>query len=131
GLEKATESMYNNTDMLHRAHVIFIKIDVYRVEKFISHKILCEKLRATCQVRYTKHVTVEEQVARFLHILARNVKIRSVSFFYHQSGETISRHFHAVLRAIILLGEKFLRQPSATIISPVILHNNIFYPYFM
>ncbi|XP_057760838.1 uncharacterized protein LOC130981251 [Arachis stenosperma] len=56
---------------------------------------LCEKLRATRQVRDTKHVTVEEQVARFLYIVAHNVKTRTVSFFYHRSGETVSRHFHA------------------------------------
>ncbi|XLT03427.1 hypothetical protein HN51_052778, partial [Arachis hypogaea] len=91
---------------------------------------LCEKLRATRQVRDTKHVTVEEQVARFLYIIAHNVKTRTVSFFYHRSGETVSRHFHAVLRAIILLEDEFLRQPSASIISPAILHNHRFYPYF-
>ncbi|XLR57374.1 hypothetical protein S83_008046, partial [Arachis hypogaea] len=97
----------------------------------------------TCQVRDTKHVTVEEQVARFLYIIAHNVKIRTVSFFYHRFGETVSRHFHTVLRAIILLGivlfypvlgnkcsleDEFLRQPSATIISLAILHNHRFYP---
>ncbi|XP_025686021.2 protein ANTAGONIST OF LIKE HETEROCHROMATIN PROTEIN 1-like [Arachis hypogaea] len=91
---------------------------------------LCEKLRATCQVRDTKYVTVEEQVARFLYIIAHNVKTRTVSFFYHRSGETVSRHFHAVLRAIILLEDEFLRQPSASIVSPAILHNHRFYPYF-
>ncbi|XP_015956311.1 uncharacterized protein LOC107480660 [Arachis duranensis] len=91
---------------------------------------LCEKLRATRQVRDTKHVTVEEQVARFLYIIAHNVKTRTVSFFYHRSGETVSRHFHAVLRAIILLEDEFLRQPSASIVSPAILHNHRFYPYF-
>ncbi|XLR37505.1 hypothetical protein HN51_024254, partial [Arachis hypogaea] len=91
---------------------------------------LCEKLRATRQVRDTKHVTVEEQVARFLYIVAHNVKTRTVSFFYHRSGETVSRHFHTVLRAIILLEDEFLRQPSASIVSPEILHNHRFYPYF-
>ncbi|XLS60422.1 hypothetical protein HN51_014650 [Arachis hypogaea] len=62
---------------------------------------LCEKLRATCQMRDTKHVIVEEQVAKFLYIIAHNVKTRIVSFFYHRSGETVSRHFHAVLWIII------------------------------
>ena len=61
---------------------------------------LCEKLRATGRVKDTVHVTVEEQVARFLHIIAHNVKNRTISFFFHRSRETISRQFHAVLRAI-------------------------------
>ncbi|XP_072078164.1 uncharacterized protein [Arachis hypogaea] len=91
---------------------------------------LCEKLRATRQVRDTKHVTVEEQVARFLYIIAHNVKTRTVSFFYHRSGETVSCHFHAVLQTIILLEDEFLRQPSTSIISPAILHDHRFYPYF-
>ncbi|XP_057745356.1 uncharacterized protein LOC130963240 [Arachis stenosperma] len=91
---------------------------------------LCEKLRATRQLRDTKHVTVEEQVARFLYIVAHNVKTRTISFFYHWFGETVSRHFHAVLSAIIVLEDEFLRKPSASIISPMILHNHRFYPYF-
>ncbi|XLR33697.1 hypothetical protein S83_061597, partial [Arachis hypogaea] len=51
-------------------------------------------------------------------------------FFYHRSGEIISRHLHVVLQAIILLEEEFLRQPSATVTFLVILHNHRFYPYF-
>ncbi|XLU81741.1 hypothetical protein S245_005161, partial [Arachis hypogaea] len=88
------------------------------------------KLRTTCQVRDTKHVTIEEQVFRFLYIIAHNIKIRTISFFYHRSGEIVSRHFDAVLWTIILLEEDFFQQPSATIISPAILHNHKFYPYF-
>ncbi|XLU45799.1 hypothetical protein S245_040613, partial [Arachis hypogaea] len=122
GLEKTTEIMHNNTDMLHRAHLSETHRyrDILRMgrDAFLQ---LCEKLRATCQVRDTKHVTVEEQVARFLYIIAHNIKIRT---------KTVSRHFHTVLWTIILLEEEFFRQPSATIISPAILHNHRFYPYF-
>ncbi|XLR19086.1 hypothetical protein S83_046998, partial [Arachis hypogaea] len=66
---------------------------------------LCAKLRATGHVKDTIHVTVEEQVARFLYIIGHNVKNRTISFFFHRSGETISRNFHAVLRAVISLEE--------------------------
>ncbi|XLR08197.1 hypothetical protein HN51_063095, partial [Arachis hypogaea] len=81
---------------------------------------LCTKLRATGHVKDTIYVTVEEQVARFLYIIAHNVKNRTISFFFHRSGETINRNFHAVLRA----------QPSGTTIPSEILHSNRFYPYF-
>nr|KYP62003.1 hypothetical protein KK1_016518 [Cajanus cajan] len=57
---------------------------------------LCERVRATGLVKDAFRSTVEEQVAKFLHIIGHNVKNRSVSFFFHRSGETVSRHFHNV-----------------------------------
>ncbi|KAK2402996.1 hypothetical protein QL285_052472 [Trifolium repens] len=71
--------------------------------------LLCHKLRGTGYVKDTVRSTVEEQVAKFLHINAKNC---TVSFFFHRSGETVSRHFHNVLRAIISLEDEFLVQPS-------------------
>ncbi|KAL2327743.1 hypothetical protein Fmac_021170 [Flemingia macrophylla] len=73
---------------------------------------LCERVRATTLVKDAFRSTVEEQVAKFLHIVGHNVKNRSVSFFFHRSGETVSRHFHNVLNAIIMLEGEFLVQPS-------------------
>ena len=56
--------------------------------------------------------SVEEQVAKFLYILAQNERIRTVSFFFRRSNETISHHFHNVLRAVIYLEDRFLLQPN-------------------
>ncbi|XLR61234.1 hypothetical protein HN51_004501, partial [Arachis hypogaea] len=60
---------------------------------------LCQKLRRTGRVKDSTCSTVEEQVTKFLHIIGHNVKTRTMSFFFHRSGETISRHFHNVLHA--------------------------------
>ncbi|CAJ2655852.1 unnamed protein product [Trifolium pratense] len=49
---------------------------------------LCEKLRSTGIVKDSTKATIEEQVAKFLHIVGHNVKNRTVSFFFHRSGET-------------------------------------------
>ncbi|XP_020965846.1 protein ALP1-like [Arachis ipaensis] len=73
---------------------------------------LCQKLRGTGRVKDSTRSTVEEQVAKFLHIIGHNVKTRTMSFFFHRSGETISRHFHNVLHAILSLEGDFFRQPS-------------------
>ena len=74
---------------------------------------------------------MEEQLARFLHILAHNVKNRTVNFFFRRSGETISRHFHQVLRAVIQLENVFLVQLDGSTIPPEILNSEgRFYPYF-
>ncbi|QHN77705.1 putative nuclease HARBI1 isoform [Arachis hypogaea] len=91
---------------------------------------LCEKLRSTGHVKDTIHVTLEEQVARFLYIIAYNVKNKTISFFFHRSGETKCRNFYAVLRVVISLEKEFLQQPSGTTISSEILHSNRFYRYF-
>lgn len=92
--------------------------------------LLCQKLRGTGIVKDTLRSTVEEQVAKFLHIIGHNVRNRTVSFFFHRSGETISRHFHNVLRAIISLQAEFLVQPTGRDVPPEILNNSRFYPFF-
>ncbi|CAI0425131.1 unnamed protein product, partial [Linum tenue] len=76
--------------------------------------------------------TVEEQVARFLSILAQTGgKYRNLAFYYHRSIGTISKHFHNVLRAVISLALQFLNQPSATTpVSSVIGSNSRFFLYF-
>lgn len=72
---------------------------------------LCMKIRSSGRVKDSTRTTVDEQVAKFLHIIGHNVKNRIVSFFFHRSWETVSRHFHNVLRAIISLENEFLVQP--------------------
>ncbi|WJX65362.1 hypothetical protein P8452_50034 [Trifolium repens] len=91
---------------------------------------LCEKLRSTGIVKDSTKATIEEKVAKFLHIVGHNVKNRTVSFFFHRSGETVSRHFHSVLRAIISLVDEFIVQPTGAEVPPEILHNPRFFPYF-
>ena len=75
---------------------------------------LCDILRRDGDPQDTQRAMVEEQVAKFLHTLSHNVKTRTRSFFFCRSGETISCHFHNVLRSIILLEDQFLRQPDGT-----------------
>jgi len=91
---------------------------------------LCEQIRATGLVKDAHRSTVEEQVAKFLHIIGHNVKNRSVSFFFHRYGETVSHHFHNVLTAILRLEGQFLIQPNRTVVEPHILKNSRFFPYF-
>ena len=47
-------------------------------------------------------------------------KKREVNFWFRRSSETISRHFHNVLAAIIELEEKFVIQLDGSEISPEI-----------
>ncbi|XLU28786.1 hypothetical protein S245_064852, partial [Arachis hypogaea] len=91
---------------------------------------LCQKLRGTGRVKDSIRSTVEEQVAKFLHIIGHNVKTRTMSFFFHHSGETISHHFHNVLHAILSLEGEFFKQPSGEDVPYEIHNNSRFYPFF-
>lgn len=91
---------------------------------------LCTLLRDQGGLTPTRHASIEEQVAKFLYIVGHNVRNRVMSFFFRRSGETISRHFHRVLDALINLEEIFLKQPDGTQVPPEILNNHRFYPYF-
>lgn len=81
---------------------------------------LCIVLEKHGGLLATQRVLIEEQVAKFLHILAQNVRNRIIPFFFCRSGETINCHFHSVLRAVISLVGKFLRQPIRVQVSPEI-----------
>ena len=91
---------------------------------------LCQRIRQTELVKDAYRSTMEEQLAKFLHIIGHNVKNQSVSFFFHWSGETVSRHFHNILNAILVLEREFLNQPDDSVVQPQILYNYRFYPYF-
>ncbi|XP_068476524.1 uncharacterized protein [Phaseolus vulgaris] len=91
---------------------------------------LCQRIKETGFVKDAYRSTVEEQVAKFLHIIEHNVKNQSVSFFFHRFGETVSHHFHNVLSAILRLEGEFLIRPNGTVVELHDLKNNRFYPYF-
>ena len=90
---------------------------------------LCDILQRDGDLQDTQRATVEEQVAKFLHTLSHNLKIRIMSFFCY-SGETISCHFHNVLRSIIMLEDQFLPQLDGTQVPVEILQSSRFNPYF-
>lgn len=73
---------------------------------------LCLLLREIGGVKDGKYVSVEEQVALFLGVLAHHKKNRIVGFDYWRSGETISRYIHIVLKAILKLHGLFLVKPE-------------------
>ena len=64
---------------------------------------MCDILQRDSDLQDTQHAIVEKQVTKFLHILSHNVKNCTISFFVCRFGETINRHFHNVLKSIIML----------------------------
>ncbi|KAK4275501.1 hypothetical protein QN277_018572 [Acacia crassicarpa] len=91
---------------------------------------LCNMLERDGGLKPTRFSSVEEQVAKALYILSHKTKNRVVKFWFRRSGETVSRHFHNVLKAIIELEDKFFLQPDGSSVPAEIDGNNKFYPYF-
>ena len=75
-------------------------------------------------------VSVEQQVLIFLYIAGNNASNRMAQERFQHSGETVSRHFHAVLKALVKLSGRYIHLPNQTVIPPEIISNAKFYPYF-
>ncbi|KAF7815082.1 protein ALP1-like [Senna tora] len=63
-------------------------------------------------LRPTRNMLVDEQVAIFLHILSHHVKNRVIQFRFGRSGETVSRYFNTVLKAMIKLMPHLFKKPE-------------------
>ncbi|XP_075480262.1 uncharacterized protein LOC142520977 [Primulina tabacum] len=60
----------------------------------------------------SRYVRVEEKVAMFLSILAHHKKNRVAGHYYIRSGQTVSAHFHDVLKVLLKLHPLLLVKPS-------------------
>jgi hypothetical protein len=77
----------------------------------------------------TINVSIEEQLAMFLHIMGHKSKNRVMKIHFIRSGETVSRYFNAVLGAICSICDHFVRQAGRE--TPIEITNNpLYYPFF-
>jgi len=89
---------------------------------------LVNKLREKQLLDDSRAISVEEKVAIFIYALARNASNETLQYEFQHSGETISRHFGAVLDAITQLTCVYIRPPS---LHPhQILRRPKFHPFF-
>lgn len=82
-------------------------ISELRMGKVVFHK-LCAELRLRGLLLDTYHVTVEEQLAMFIHAVGHNWTNRPIGFEFNRSSETVSRYFHLVLDALCLLARDII-----------------------
>ena len=90
----------------------------------------CEILQRDGGLIPSKFATVEEQVVKFLYTLALGVSNCEMALSFRRSGETISCHFHSVLRAVISLEDKYLQLPDGSQVPQEILDDERVYLYF-
>ncbi|KAL8526086.1 hypothetical protein ACS0TY_015343 [Phlomoides rotata] len=85
--------------------------DQLRMDRATFHKF-CFILQSVCGLKSSSRVCVSEKVAIFLSILSHHTKNRCVKFAFKQSGQTVSKHFHAVLNSVLRLHDMFLTRPQ-------------------
>jgi len=90
---------------------------------------LAQMMRDNHSLKDTRHVTVEEQLAYFLHIVGHGERNRVVRTFFFRSTRTVSVYVRRVLKAINILKHLFIKPPSTTV-HPRIASNRNWYPYF-
>ncbi|KAG8372299.1 hypothetical protein BUALT_Bualt12G0051800 [Buddleja alternifolia] len=83
-----------------------------------------------CGLKHSRYLSAYEQVAIFLHIIAHGIMSRVAAEKFQHSGETISKVFHRVLKAICKLGVEIIAPPNFDEVPPEILHNPKYYPFF-
>lgn len=84
-----------------------------RFTKQAFHKFV-KILREKGGLSDTTHVTVEESLPMFLHVIAHNLKFRVIKVIYIRSTETISRHFSMLLNGILRLADDYIKVPDST-----------------
>jgi hypothetical protein len=100
-----------------------------RMRKAIFHK-LCGHFRSRGLLVDTLHVTVEEQIAMFMHIVGHKWCNRSVGFEFFRSGETVSRYFNAVLDSLVSISKELIYIRSTETHPKITSSPGRFHPYF-
>ena len=96
---------------------------------YIFHK-LCDGLRSRALLEDTFHVTIEEQVAMFIHCVGHHWSNRSIGFKFMRSRENVSRYFHHALHALCTLACDLICIRSIETHSKITSSPNKFHPYF-
>ncbi|CAO2820913.1 unnamed protein product [Amaranthus hypochondriacus] len=109
-------SLHNPIHRLAHLDGMIVESDIACIEQLRMDRrtfnIFISLVREVGGLRDTKNMVVEEMVAIFLHLLAFEEKNREIKYDFQRSGETISRHFNNVLKAVLKLSSLLLKKPE-------------------
>ena len=93
---------------------------------------LCNILERRYGLKPTRGMGIHEQVGMFLYVLGQPGSIRNAEERFQHSGETISRQFHKVLKAVLALSKDIVKplDPTFRDIPSQISNDERYYPYF-
>ncbi|KAI8538423.1 hypothetical protein RHMOL_Rhmol09G0102100 [Rhododendron molle] len=103
------QSQVNNLNRLVRGNEVDCH-EQLRVNRRTFFRLCC--LVRGVGLGDSRFVCLEERVAIFLFVLAHHTKQRRTKYDFYRSTETISRHFHAVLQAVLRLHRMLLVTPE-------------------
>ncbi|XP_023743163.1 uncharacterized protein LOC111891341 [Lactuca sativa] len=104
--------------------------EIFRLEVPVFN-MLCRDLVAHYGLNKSRRVSIEESLGIFLLYLAHGCGNRLVQEFCNHTGETIHRHFHKFLDAVVNLS-KYNIKPNANYNKTIpehILNNPRYYPF--
>ena len=109
-------SLHNPIHRLDYLDGMIVESDIACIEQLRMDRrtfnIFISLVREVRGLRDTKNMVVEEMVAIFLHLLAFEEKNKEIKYDFHRLGETISRHFINVLKAVLKLSSLLLKNPE-------------------
>ncbi|KAL8463586.1 hypothetical protein ACS0TY_034297 [Phlomoides rotata] len=108
-LDRIPSQMKNMSDMSEMSDEACR--DQLRMDRAAFHK-LCFILQSVCGLKPSRRVTVHKKVAMFLSILAHHTKNKCVKFAFKRFGQTVSKHFHAVLSCVLRMHAMLLVKPQ-------------------
>lgn len=88
-------------------------------------------LQENTALKSSRHIGVSEKLAMFLSTIGHATANRGVQERFHHSGETVSRCFHEVLQALVLMNARYVQLPSDTYVTDCRITEDTKYgPYF-
>ncbi|KAK9272514.1 hypothetical protein L1049_002887 [Liquidambar formosana] len=92
---------------------------------------LCKNLKDNYGLIESRDAGVDKQVAMFLNVLQYNLRNRMIQERFQRSGETVSRHFHVVLKAVMRLSMEIIKLPTSyNEVRKYIRRNPKYWPHF-
>lgn len=115
-------------EMLHRSSPVRC-CGLLRMQRHVFIR-LCDELKSKDYLHDSQYISVYEQVAMFLLTIGHNCGNFLVQDVFQYSGQTVSRYFHVVLRALATFAKEMIKPPSFDETPSEILKNMKYYPWF-
>lgn len=106
-------------------------INMFRMDKHILIN-LCRDLEMNYGLTPSRRMTVLEKVGMFLYVLSLGASNRQVQEHFQHSGETVSRNFREVLKAMMRFSIDLIKPKDLTFstIPSEILNDERYMPHF-
>ncbi|XP_056173704.1 uncharacterized protein LOC130139873 isoform X2 [Syzygium oleosum] len=120
GPQWVSELLHGHSDRVYEA---------FRMEGHVFLN-LCGLLKSRGWLADSRYVRVDEQVAMFLLMICHKNSNRALCERFQRSGETVSKYFAAVLKAVLKLAKEIIVPPSFDVVLEEIRIDPKFNRYF-